>query len=42
MFHQLYYLAKSVLDQFDVVEDSLSMLADKLNNVELHSIAKFE
>jgi hypothetical protein len=39
MFHQLHYLAKSVLDQFDVVEDSL---ADKLNNVELHSMAKFE
>jgi hypothetical protein len=42
MFHQLHYPAKHVLDQFDVVEDVLIHLKDKLNNVACHSMAKFE
>lgn len=38
MFHQLYYLAKHVLDHLD----ELNHWTDKLNNVEVHSMAKFE
>jgi hypothetical protein len=42
MFHQLYYLARHVLDLFDVVEDVLNHWKNKVNNVEFHSVAKLE
>jgi hypothetical protein len=40
MFHLLYYLANNGLDQFDVLIHLES--EDKLNNVEVHWMAKFE
>ncbi len=38
MFHRLYYLAKHALDHFD----GLIHWTDKLNNVEVHSMAMLE